>query len=133
MKELSIDYSSQCQASDSSIKCIFDRDTLTISGMGEMKNFSSESSPWFNERLAIKTIIIEDNITTIGDYAFEGCNKLKNITFGQNVTLIGNYAFQECSELNNVMIGKKVLLKSATLHLIHAINCKIFSLKKVFK
>ncbi|MBR2773181.1 MAG: leucine-rich repeat protein [Bacteroidales bacterium] len=32
------------------------------------------------------------NVTTIGDYAFEGCNNLTKVTFGK-AALIGEYAF----------------------------------------
>ncbi|MBQ6863822.1 MAG: hypothetical protein IJO14_06255, partial [Clostridia bacterium] len=40
---------------------------LTIAGTGEMRNYSSPTSvPWYSNRSAIKTVIIENGVTSIG-------------------------------------------------------------------
>lgn len=38
-------------------------------------------------------VIIGDNVTYIGRYAFNGCGQLESIEFGSNITKIGMYAF----------------------------------------
>ena len=43
---------------------------LTISGYGEMENYSSGNAPWYSERSNIKKIKIKEGVTTIGNYAF---------------------------------------------------------------
>ena len=43
--------------------------TLTISGTGNMRNFSS-ITPWDSQRANIRTITIEQGITSIGNWAF---------------------------------------------------------------
>ena len=45
---------------------------------------------------SIKKIVIGDEVTTIGEYAFAGCQKLNTITIGDNVTSIGERAFSLC-------------------------------------
>ncbi len=52
---------------------------LTISGTGEMTNYSYYSVPWYSNRSTIKVLSLSSSITNIGDYAFYGCNNLKTI------------------------------------------------------
>jgi hypothetical protein len=48
------------------------------------------------------TIPSDGSVTAIGDYAFDGCNRLNNITLSDNVTSIGDYAFAHCSSLTSI-------------------------------
>ena len=80
--------------------------TLTISGTGDMTNYSFDDiAPW--EANDVKSVIIENGVTTIGDFAFYKCN-LSNITIAESVTSIGNSAFRNCRRLTQVDIPKKV-------------------------
>ena len=56
----------------------------------------------------IKRLVIPNNVTSIGNYAFISCNNLTSVTIGSSVTSIGNYAFQDCSNLTSVTIGNSV-------------------------
>ena len=48
---------------------------LTISGTGEMPNYtSSAQAPWYSYRSQIESIIVGDGITALGDYAFYYCS-----------------------------------------------------------
>lgn len=74
--------------------------TLTISGSGAMEDYEYENDyPWMDYRDSIQTIVIGDQITQIGRYAFTGtaCSTIK---FGKNVRSIGERAFLECRNLN---------------------------------
>ena len=51
---------------------------------------------------------IPDGVTTIGEYAFDGCNSLTSVTIPDSVTTIGYYAFQYCSSLTSVTIPDSV-------------------------
>ncbi len=83
--------------------------TLTIQGSGAMKDNSSESSvPWYSYRTNIKTVIIEDGVTSIGDGAFWGCTGLTSVTIPNSVTSIGNCIFWDCLGLTSVTIPNSV-------------------------
>ena len=56
----------------------------------------------------ITDLIIPDGVTSIGDYAFEGCSGLTSVTIPDSVTSIGNEAFRSCSSLASVAIGNSV-------------------------
>ena len=52
--------------------------------------------------------IIPDSVTSIGDYAFYGCDSLTSVTIGDSVTSIGKYAFYDCDSLTSVTIPDSV-------------------------
>lgn len=78
----------------------FNSDTgiLTISGTGEMDN---EISLAFR---GLKTVVVEDGVTTIGDIAFRGSSSLTNVKLGKTVTRIGKYSFSFCSNLKFIVL-----------------------------
>ncbi|MBQ6874098.1 MAG: leucine-rich repeat protein [Clostridia bacterium] len=83
--------------------------TLIISGTGSMEDYSSSSyhaSPLYNQ--IIRSVVINDGVTSIGDYAFYGCTNLESITIPDSVTSIGDYAFYGCTNLTDVTIGDGV-------------------------
>ena len=53
-------------------------------------------------------IAIPNGVTSIGDYAFQGCSGLTSVTIPNSVTSIGNYAFSGCSGLTSVTIPNSV-------------------------
>ena len=87
---------------------------LTISGTGTMKNYTNNlnsgkaNTPWYSYRESIKTVIIEDGVTSIGGSAFYKCSSLTSITIPNSVTSIGNYAFKGCSSLTSITIPNSV-------------------------
>ena len=64
-----------------------------------MNDYEYGVYPWMNYRDSIQTIVIGDQITQIGRYAFTvtACSTIK---FGKNVRSIGERAFLECRNLN---------------------------------
>ena len=53
-------------------------------------------------------LVIDDNITTIGNNAFENCSGLINVTFSKGVTSIGDRAFSMCTSLESVYFPKTI-------------------------
>ena len=85
-----------------------DDGVLTISGEGEMTDYSYlNRSPWYDGQ-NIKRIIIDDSVTTIGDEAFNECSALTSVTIPNSVRAIGKSAFRGCSALTSVTIPNSV-------------------------
>jgi hypothetical protein len=94
--------------------------TLTIKGTGPMANFGVEFDeggceeddcnpppPW-NASKSISNVVIENGVTYIGNYAFNGCTGLKSITIPNSVTSIGQVVFGGCTGLTSVTIPEGV-------------------------
>jgi hypothetical protein len=82
--------------------------TLTISGNGAMAYDYYDAIPWEQYIDDIKTAVIHDGVTTVGNAAFYECRGLTSVTIGNSVTTIGDDAFNECDDLINVTIGNSV-------------------------
>ena len=73
---------------------------LTVSGSGDMYDYSdTNKAPWYSQKDSIKSVYIENGITSIGKYAFSGCSNLTSITIPVSVTQIGDGAFYNCTNL----------------------------------
>lgn len=67
---------------------------LTITGTGDMPDYTPDAGPSWNEYMDdINTVIIENGVTDIGDYAFYGSRAL-TVYIPDGVTSIGTGAFQ---------------------------------------
>ena len=76
--------------------------TLTISGSGAMSAIPSDI------RSAVRSVVIGNGVTGIGDGAFRNCGSLTGITFSGSITSIGNSAFENCTSLTQVTIPDSV-------------------------
>lgn len=84
---------------------------LTITGSGEMDDYTWESTaPWSVYVNLIESVVIEDGVTTIGEYAFKGYSGLKSIEIPNSVTRIGLWAFYNCDNLTEVEIPNSVTI-----------------------
>ena len=62
-------------------------------------NISCIENSAFSGCKKLKSIVILDSVTKIGDGAFERCTKLESIVIGDSVTKIGLEAFRGCENL----------------------------------
>ena len=86
-----------------------DGTTMTISGSGAMKNYITDDSPATQKKDNVKKVVIEDGVTSIGDFAFFYCSSLTSIEIPSGVTSIGKNAFQYCSSLTSIEIPESVI------------------------
>lgn len=71
-------------------------------------NSSKINDMTFYNCKSLTSIVIGDNVTSIGNNVFYGCSSLTSVVIGSGVTSIDNYAFWNCSNLINVTIGNSV-------------------------
>ena len=81
---------------------------LTISGTGAMKEYDPYKAPWYDSRSRVKSAVIADGVTSIGDYAFRDCYNLASVSIPDSVTSIGADAFWYCTSLTGVTIPDSV-------------------------
>ena len=101
--ENSIVDSGNCGANGDNLKWVLSDDgTLTISGTGAMTDFvdanipGSETIinyPWKSHISEIEKIVIEDGVTSIGNYAFFDSSNVTEAVIPDSVTSIGKRAF----------------------------------------
>lgn len=92
-------------ASDELTWSLDKKGTLTISGKGEMPDYSGDTPPWVKYRDDIKAVVIEEGVTHIGAQCFQFCTKLKSVTIPSSVESIGAAAFYRCEKLSAVYYG----------------------------
>lgn len=56
----------------------------------------------------LDSVTLPEKLTTIGQYAFNGCSLFKNVTIPASVTSIGTYAFAFCTSLKNFEFPKGI-------------------------
>lgn len=80
--------------------------TLTITGSGAMTNYTENNmAPWYHLRDEIVRLELPAGLTSIGDLAFYGCDRLTAVVIPDSVTRIGAYAFARCSEMALLNLG----------------------------
>lgn len=100
-----------CYATGSSLRWDLDISdfSLTISGAGDMIDYSAfYLVPWVERSSQITTISLSDEMTHIGDNAFNYCPYFTQITIPESVTSIGKYAFAHCTGLSTITIPSGV-------------------------
>ena len=89
--------------------------TLTISGTGKMYDYDysdyEAAAPWIRDKYKIKSVVIEDGVTSIGSEAFfttDGYPNITKVTIPSSVESIGGRAFFDCTALTEVTIPNGV-------------------------
>lgn len=78
--------------------------TLTIKGNGAMSDYQL----WYSYKNYITTVIIEKEVTDIGNWTFAGYTNLTSITIPSSVTGIGDNAFACCKNLISITIPNSI-------------------------
>ena len=68
---------------------------------------SNGADLYLNNKL-VTDLVFPDGVTSIGDYAFSGCDSLTSITIPDGVTSVGTEAFSSCNSLTSITIPDSV-------------------------
>ena len=77
---------------------------LTVSGTGDMADFTATGAPWAEYRDQVKLVIVGQGVTSIGSSAFQDCKNLETVSLPGSLTALGKAAFLRCGELTNVKL-----------------------------
>lgn len=105
------------------IKATLDKNgILKITGIGDMPNYTSNSTPWYSNCSDIKKVVVESGITSIGNLTFQDCTSLKELELPTTLTEVGEGVFYNCSSLESftapsslTVIGKGMFVKCNSL------------------
>lgn len=91
--------------------------TLTISGNGKMKNYENAANepyttkiaPWYkyNKNTEIRLVVVETGVTSIGDFAFSGCDNLTSVVLPDSIDSIGSRIFSDCILLKSILVSEE--------------------------
>ena len=78
---------------------------LRLSGSGRMSDYPDKSSvPWVDVQDQIEQIKFDDEIISVGRYAFADCPNLTKVTLPSALQTIGTSAFNRCPKLISITI-----------------------------
>ena len=82
---------------------------FTVTGLGK-DSFTGYpfAGDWYIFGRNIHSVTIPQSVTSIGDKAFLGCEKLDSLTINDAATSIGKSAFAQCYVLSSLSLGKKI-------------------------
>ena len=81
-------------------------DTIIIDG--RTYKVAGISDKAFKDNKTLKTIVIGQNVTSIGKSAFQGCTSLQKVQKAVNVQKIGDKAFYGCKKLTSISMSSKL-------------------------
>ena len=88
-----------------------DKNVLTIRttlDAEDMRDYDWAEEIWHERNAEIHSIVIEDNITGIYDWAFAHTPNVTSVKIANSVTYIGDYAFYNCGSLESVKLSEKL-------------------------
>ena len=84
-------------------------DVLTIKNNSAMADYEEyEDTPWWQYHETIKTLVVNEGVTTIGKNAFGRLRALTSVSLPHSLTSIGELAFEDCYSLISLKIPSSV-------------------------
>ena len=73
-----------------------------------MPNYNT-NYPWYPVRDSIRSVVIENNVTSTGNLAFYWCTNLTSVSMPTSVVSIGDMSFYTCTGLTSISIPNSVV------------------------
>ena len=84
------------------------RETMTSLVDVDLSGITNTTGVNFKDKSNLIKILLPENLTSIGNYAFYDCDALTSITIPNSVTSIRSSAFESCSRLTSITIPNSV-------------------------
>lgn len=82
---------------------------LTISGTGAMYDYDTiHYPPWYGLWYQIKSVVVEEGITEVGNTAFYKCYNVASISLPKSLTRLGRSSIFDCDGLKTLALGPNV-------------------------
>ena len=84
---------------------------LTVTGTGDMWDFGVGTQPWLSRGSEIRTVVLSEGVTTVGNYAFESFPnglRIEEVQLPESLERIGEFAFSRCFALVSITIPANV-------------------------
>lgn len=104
--------------------------TLTISGTGDMYDYSNTKCPWAGKNF--RWVVIGDEVTSIGANAFSYCGIIGDLRL-TGVRKIGEYAFYDCTCLNSIEMPQVETIGKNAFYGCHSLTSVKFPRAKVLE
>lgn len=79
---------------------------LTISGSGAMRDYQEHApAPWMDYADQIQSVIVNQGVTSVGEYAFFELSGLKTAELADSVERVGSWAFFHCAGMESVKLS----------------------------
>ena len=82
--------------------------TLNITGTGAMYAYSNNDIPWLSYNSQITEVVVEEGVTTLSSFSFDGCKILTKVSLPSTLTTIGGYAFRDCDIMTQIELPGKL-------------------------
>lgn len=117
-----------------------DTGTLTVAGTGTIPSYRYSYAPWYDYRESVKSIVVSEGITEVGERAFYWCTNCTSVTLPSSLTAIREYGFNNLRALQYITLPENLqiiefcafsecaALKSITLpDSVHTVESSAFS------
>ena len=88
---------------------VYDTGELIISGSGDMTDYDVNNlPPWYKYRKNITNVTVENDISSIGSYAFYSLYKLNFVDIKSQCVNVRDHSFEKCTKLISINISERV-------------------------
>ena len=81
-----------------------DTGTLTVAGKGSIPSYRYSHAPWYDYRESVKSIVVGEGITEVGERAFYWCTNCTSVTLPSTLTAIREYGFNNLRSLEQITL-----------------------------
>ena len=73
-----------------------------------MANYNSSNTPWDDYLSKATALVVEEGVTSVGNYAFYNGTKITTVTLPEGITSIGERSFYDCGSITNLNLPDSI-------------------------